>query len=440
MSGDGSGVKANEITYISGFGNEHASEALPGALPIGQNSPQRVPYGLYAEQITGTAFTAPRAENQRTWLYRIRPTVKHKTFQKIDRGLWRTAPLREFELTPNRMRWEPTELPAEPVDFVQGMRTVVANGDPEQRVGAAIHIYTATKSMENRVFANHEGEFVIVPYSGSLRIVTELGILDIMVGEIALIPRAVKFRVELSDGPSQGFVCENYGQPMHLPELGPLGGSGMTNPRDFLAPVARYEDSDEPGEVVVKFGGNLWSCEIGHSPFDVVAWHGTQVPYKYNLLHFNVVNSVSFDHTDPSIFTILTSASGLPGTANVEFVAFPPRWIVGEHTFRPPWFHRNVMSEFVGMIQGASESRAHAFAPGSHTLHNSMAAHGPDPMVFEKATAAELKPERLEGILALFESRFPFRVAKSAIENKGLLSGYDGNWDGLKKHFSPHQP
>ncbi len=425
------------IEYITGFGNEHATEALAGALPLGQNSPQKVPYGLYTEQITGTAFTAPRAENRRTWLYRIRPSVMHDTFEPIDRGHWRASPVSECGLSPNRLRWQPMPLEATPVDFIQGMETVVANGDVEQRVGSAIHIYTATASMVDRCFANQDGDLLIVPYLGSLRLVTELGLLAVAVGEIALIPRGIKFRVEVPEGPSQGFVCENYGQPMHLPELGPLGGSGMANPRDFQAPVAGYEDRDKQHQVVVKFGGNLWAYESNHSPFDVVAWHGTHVPYKYNLMYFNVVNSVSFDHTDPSAFTILTSPSGLPGIANVEFVAFPPRWVVGEHTFRPPWFHRNVMTEFVGMIQGSgTESRAYAFEPGSHTLHNTMAAHGPDPVIFERATTAELKPERNEGILAMFESRLPYRVTKSALESSQLVTSHDRNWDDLKKHFN----
>lgn len=439
MNVDARDVIANEVGYLTGFGNEHASEALPGALPVGQNSPQRVAYGLYAEGLTGTAFTAPRAENHRTWLYRIRPSVLHKMFHKIDRGLWRTAPLNEFELSPNRMRWNPVDLTTEPVDFIQGMQTVVANGDPEQRVGSAIHIYTVTSSMENRAFANHEGEFLVVPYAGSLRFVTELGALTVRVGEIALLPRGIKFRVELPEGPSQGFVLENYGQPLSLPELGPIGSNGMANPRDFQAPTARYEDRDEPFEMVAKFGGNLWACEMDHSPFDVVAWHGSHVPYKYDLMNFNIMNCVNFDHADPSIFTVLTSPSGLPGTANVEFVAFPPRWIVGENTFRPPWYHRNVMSEFVGMILGETESRAE-FPVGSHNLHNSLAAHGPDPEVFEKASTEKLVPAKLEGILTLFESRLPYRVTKSAVESKRLRTGQDANWDKLKKNFTPRRP
>ena len=421
--------------YLSGFGNEHHSEALPGTLPEGQNSPQRPPKGLYAEQLSGTAFTAPRGENRRSWLYRIRPSAMHPPFARIENRLLRGAPFTEAEAPPNRLRWDPLPFDGE-ADFVEGLATMGGNGDLRQRVGVAIHIYRATRSMQRRVFSDADGELLIVPQQGRLELATEFGVLDAAPGEIAVLPRGVKFRVGLPDGPARGYVCENYGELFRLPALGPIGANGLANPRDFLAPVAAFEDRDDTCESVVKFGGLLWAATLDHSPFDVVAWHGNYVPYKYDLARFAAIGSVSFDHPDPSIFTVLTSPSGSEGTANCDFVIFPPRWTVAEHTFRPPWFHRNVMNEFMGLVHGTYDAKAGGFEPGGASLHNCMAAHGPDAASWERASKTELAPHKIEGSLAcMFETRLLIAPTRFALETPALQRDYDACWAGFPKLF-----
>lgn len=417
--------------YQTGFGNEFATEALPGALPIGQNSPQRAPLGLYVEQLSGTAFTAPRASNRRSWLYRIRPSVLHKPFRQISNQLIRSAPFNELPPTPNQLRWDPLPLPAEPTDFVDGMTTIAGND------GIAIHIYAANRSMQKRFFYNADGELLIVPELGKLRVHTELGILEIAPGEISVIPRGVKFRVELLEAQARGYICENYGALFRLPDLGPIGANGLANPRDFQTPVAAYEDREGKFKLLAKFCGNLWEAEISHSPLDVVAWHGNYAPYKFDLTRFNTINTVSFDHPDPSIFTVLTSPTDTVGKANCDFVIFPARWMVAEHTFRPPYFHRNVMNEYMGLICGVYDAKETGFVPGGGSLHNCMSAHGPDADTFEKASNADLTPQRYENTLAfMFESCSVIRPTKFAMETPALQRDYFECWQGLKKHFS----
>lgn len=417
--------------YQTGFSNEFATEALPGALPVGQNSPQRAPLGLYAEQLSGTAFTAPRAANRRSWLYRIRPSVLHKPFKQISNRLLRSAPFNELPPTPNQLRWDPLPLPTEPTDFVDGLTTIAGND------GIGIHIYAANRSMQDRFFYNADGELLIVPEQGGLRFHTELGVLEVAPKEICVIPRGVKFRLELLSAEARGYVCENYGSLFKLPDLGPIGANGLANPRDFQIPVAAYEDREGKFKLITKFCGNLWEAEIGHSPLDVVAWHGNHAPYKYDLTRFNTINTVSFDHPDPSIFTVLTSPTDTPGTANCDFVIFPARWMVAEHTFRPPYFHRNVMNEYMGLITGVYDAKEKGFAPGGGSLHNCMSAHGPDADTFEKASAAELAPQRYENTLAfMFESCAVICPTKFAMETPALQRDYFECWQGLKKHFS----
>ncbi|MEX2453471.1 MAG: homogentisate 1,2-dioxygenase [Rhodospirillaceae bacterium] len=425
------------LDYQSGFGNEFATEALPGALPEGRNSPQRVPYGLYAELISGTAFTQPRSENRRTWLYRLRPSATHGTFRRADNGRLRTLPFSEGVLSPQQMRWDPLPVPDAPTDLLAGMHTVGGNGDATAQTGIAIHIYAANASMDGRYFYNADGEMLFVPQQGRLRLVTELGVVEARPNEIALIPRGMKFRAELPDGPSRGYVCENYGALLRLPDLGPIGSNGLASPRDFLSPVAFFEDRDGDFELVAKFGGNLWSAPIGHSPLDVVAWHGNLAPCKYDLAKFMAINTVSFDHADPSIFTVLTSPSGPPGLANVDFVIFPPRWTVAEDTFRPPWYHRNLMSEFMGLILGQYDAKPEGFVPGGASLHNAMSAHGPDAGAHAHATAAELKPVYLADTMAfMFETRYPIRLTDWAADGPLVQAGYQDCWQGLKKNFT----
>jgi homogentisate 1,2-dioxygenase len=423
--------------YQSGFGNEFATEAHPGALPQGQNAPQQAPLGLYTEQISGTAFTAPRALNRRTWSYRIRPSVMHEPYREYERAtLLRSGPFTEVPTPPNQMRWNPLPEPAADTDFVDGIVTLGGNGDAAMQDGVGIHLYTANASMHDRFFYNADGEMLILPQQGRLSLRTELGILDAAPGELAVIPRGIKLRVELPDGAARGYICENYGQGFRLPDLGPIGANGLANSRDFLTPVAAYEDREGSFEVIAKFLGKLWRAQFDHSPLDVVAWHGNYAPYKYDMARFNCINTVSFDHPDPSIFTVLTSPSGLPGTANVDFVIFPPRWMVAEHTFRPPWFHRNMMNEFMGLILGQYDAKAEGFVPGGASLHNCMSGHGPDTETFARASKAELKPHYIDGTLAfMFETRLPVRPTRFALEEKILQHEYYECWQGLKKNF-----
>lgn len=421
--------------YMPGFGNHFATEAVAGALPEGQNSPQKTPFGLYAELISGSAFTAPRHENRRTWMYRLRPTASHPAFMPYRREtLLRAAPFDEVPPSPNRLRWDPLPLPETPTDFVDGLVTCGGNGDVGAGMGLAIHLYAATASMESRVFFSADGELLIVPQEGRLRIETELGVIEVMPQEIALVPRGLRFRVILPEGAARGYVCENYGAMFRLPELGPIGSNGLANPRDFEAPVAWFEDRDEQTEVVQKFQGSLWTTTLPHSPLDVVAWHGNLAPCRYDLRRFNTINTVSYDHPDPSIFTVLTAPSDTPGVANCDFVIFPPRWMVAEHTFRPPWFHRNVMNEFMGLIHGAYDAKAGGFLPGGASLHNQMSGHGPDRATYEKAVAAELAPHKIENTLAfMFESRAVIRPTRWAMETPLLQTDYDACWGAFEK-------
>jgi homogentisate 1,2-dioxygenase len=424
------------LAYQTGFGNQFATEARAGALPLGRNSPQRPPLGLYAEQISGTAFTAPRSDNRRSWTYRTRPSVVHRPYARVDNGRIRSAPFNEVEATPSQLRWSPFPIPERPTDFVEGIITVGGNGDTSQQIGMAAHIYAANRSMTDRYFYNADGEMLLVPQLGRLRLITELGILDVASGEIALLPRGLRFRVELPDGPSRGYICENYGQLFRLPELGPLGANGLANARDFLAPVAAFEDKDTPCVLVAKFQGNLWAADMKHSPLNVVAWHGNYAPCKYDLSKFMVIGTISFDHPDPSIFTVLTAPTDTHGIANVDFVIFPPRWLVGEDTFRPPWFHRNVMCEFMGLLTGVYDAKAEGFLPGGASLHNCMSAHGPDAGTWERASKAELKPHKLEETMAfMFETRLAMRLTRYAMESSELQQDYFEGWQGLKKHF-----
>ena len=420
-------------SYQSGFGNHFSSEALPGALPVGQNSPQQAPFGLYAEQLSGTAFTVPRHEARRSWLYRLRPSAVHGRFQRCA-GQLSGAEL--GEATPNRLRWNPLPFPADPTDFLAGLERIVANAEGDQAEGASLYRYAATTPMTG-AFYDADGELLIVPERGRLDLVTELGLLRIEPLEIAVIPRGMKFRVELVEGePARGYVCENHGRSLRLPELGPIGSNGLANPRDFQAPVARFEAVDRPTRLVQKFLGELWETELDHSPLDVVAWHGNNVPYKYDLRRFNTLGTVSFDHPDPSIFTVLTAPGNTEGMANIDFVIFPPRWMVAEHTFRPPWFHRNLMNEFMGLIQGAYDAKADGFAPGAASLHGCMSAHGPDPVSTRNAIAADLKPHKIENTMAfMFETGRVLRPTRHALLSPLLQPDYDACWAGLAKTF-----
>ena len=427
------------MKYQSGFLNHFATEAVEGSLPLGRTSPRRPPFGLYAEQFSTTAFTAPRGELRRTWFYRLRPSAAHGRFEPwagVD--MLRSAPFGDRLASPNRLRWNPLPLPDAPTDWVDGLVTYCGNGDVGIGAGVGVHLYAANADMVDRVFQNSDGEILLVPQQGTLRIKTEMGRMELPPGAVGLIPRGLRFAVAV-DGPSRGYVCENYGQPFRLPDMGPIGSNGLANPRDFETPVAAYEDSDSPVELVQKYQRRLWRVTLDHSPFDVVAWHGNSAPCRYDLSRFNVIGSTSFDHPDPSIFTVLTSPSGHAGTANCDFVIFPPRWMVAEDTFRPPWFHRNVMSEFMGLVHGVYDAKeGGGFEPGGASLHNQMNAHGPDWSSTEKAMRADLKPHKIDGTLAfMFESQWPFLPTAFAQDTGLLQNDYDECWAGFPKAQLP---
>ena len=427
--------------YQSGFANEFATEALPGALPDGRNSPQRAAYGLYAEQMSGTAFTAPRHANRRSWLYRIRPAAVHLPFEPGTAGSRWLSRFDEIPTPPNQMRWDPLPMPDAPTDFVDGMTTMAGNGAPNAGSGCGIHLYAANRSMGDRFFYNADGEMLIVPQQGRLLLATEMGRIEVEPQEIAVIPRGVRFQVELLDGSARGYVCENYGALFKLPDLGVIGSNGLANPRDFRTPVAAYEDREGKFELVTKFQGRFWRAEIGHSPLDVVAWHGNYAPYKYDLRRFNTIGSISYDHPDPSIFLVLQSPSDTPGVDTIDFVIFPPRVLSMQDTFRPPWFHRNFASEFMGLIHGAYDAKAEGFSPGGASLHNCMTGHGPDADTFVKASAADTsKPDYIKDTMAfMFETPAVIHPTRFALETAQLQHEYYRCWQGLEKHFNPEQ-
>ena len=435
------GSQMNEAPrYMPGFGNDFETESLPGALPQGQNSPQKLNYGLYAEQLSGSPFTAPRGTNERSWLYRIRPSVRHlRRFSNASYLFWKSAPVTdEHSLPLGQLRWDPIPDPTEPTDFISGIRTMTAAGDTVTQAGMAAHGYAFNADMVDDYFFNADGELLIVPQVGAIRVFTEMGIMDVEPLEICLVPRGMMFKVSrLGEGTIwRGYVCENYGAKFTLPDRGPIGANCLANPRDFKTPVAAYEDKETPCRVVVKWCGRFYDTSIGHSPLDVVAWHGNYAPYKYDLRTYSPVGAILFDHPDPSIFTVLTAPSGEEGTANIDFVIFPPRWMVAEHTFRPPWYHRNIMSEFMGLIHGQYDAKEKGFVPGGMSLHNMMLPHGPDATGYDKATNAELKPVKLEETMAfMFETRFPQQVTKYAAELETLQDDYIACWDGLERKF-----
>lgn len=432
------GSSLNQSPYMSGFGNHFETEALPGALPQGMNSPQNCAYGLYAEQLSGTAFTAPNHSNERTWCYRIRPSVKHSgRYTPIDLPHWKTAPhIIEGLTSLGQYRWDPMPLSDEPLTWLTGMRTVTTCGDVNTQVGMASHVYLVTQSMETSYFYSADSELLVVPQQGRLRFVTELGVLDVEPQEIALIPRGLVYRVEVLDGPCRGFVCENYGQKFKLPNRGPIGANCMANARDFKAPKAHFEDDETPSTLTIKWCGQFHETKIGQSPLDVVAWHGNYTPYKYDLRTFCPVGSILYDHPDPSIFTVLTADSGVEGTANVDFVLFGERWLVAENTFRPPWYHKNIMSELMGNIHGVYDAKPEGFVPGGLSLHNMMLPHGPDRDAFDKATQSNLGPHKLENTMSfMFETRFPQHLTNFAANELPLQDNYIDCWDSLEKKF-----
>ncbi|MGM9403399.1 homogentisate 1,2-dioxygenase [Aliiroseovarius sp. KMU-71] len=424
-----------ETYYMPGWANDFETEALPGALPQGMNSPQKCEYGLYGEQLSGTAFTANPPE--RTWCYRIRPSVKHSArYTKIDVPYWKSAPCVDPDvISLGQYRWDPVPT-AEGLNWITGMRTMTTAGDVNTQVGMATHVYLVTESMVDDYFFSADSELLVVPQEGKLRFYTELGVIDLAPQEIGIIPRGLVYRVELLEGPARGFVCENYGQKFELPGRGPIGANCMANPRDFKAPVAAFEDREVPSTITIKWCGQFHKTEIGQSPLDVVAWHGNYAPYKYDLTTYCPVGAILFDHPDPSIFTVLTAPSGQPGTANIDFVLFRERWMVAENTFRPPWYHKNIMSELMGNIYGQYDAKPQGFVPGGVSLHNMMLPHGPDRDAFEGASNSNLGPEKLDNTMSfMFETRFPQHLTAFAANEAPLQDDYIDCWDSLEKKF-----
>ena len=422
--------------YMSGFGNDFETEALPDALPEGRNSPQKCNYGLYCEQLSGSAFTVDVPE--RSWCYRIRPSVRHShRYKKIDLPYWQSAP----RIDPNivslgQYRWDPVPHSEKKLTWLTGMRTMTTAGDVNTQTGMASHIYLVTDSMHNQYFHSADSELLVVPQEGRLRFCTELGVIEIQPGEIVLLPRGMLYRVDILEGPARGFVCENYGQKFAMPSRGPIGANCMANRRDFKTPVAAFEDREEESSVVIKWCGQFHETTIGHSPLDIVAWHGNYAPCKYDLSNYCPIGAILYDHPDPSIFTVLTAPSGHPGTANIDFVLFRERWLVMENTFRPPWYHKNIMSELMGNIYGQYDAKPQGFVPGGMSLHNMMLPHGPDQEAFEKATEKNLQPERIDNAMSfMFETRFPQHLTKFAATEAPLQDDYIDCWSGIEKKF-----
>lgn len=424
------------VGYMPGFGNDFETEALPGALPQGMNSPQRCEYGLYGEQLSGTAFTDVRPE--RTWCYRIRPSVKHShRYEKIDLPYWVSAPhVVPDVISLGQYRWNPVPHSDQDLTWLTGMRTMTTAGDVNTQIGMATHIYLATESMVDSYFFSADSEMLVIPQEGHIRFCTELGIIDLEPKEIAIIPRGLLYRVEVLDGPARGFVCENYGQKFELPRRGPIGANCMANPRDFKTSVAAFEDREVHSIVTAKWCGQFHKTKIEQSPLDVVAWHGNYAPYKYDLRTYCPVGAVLFDHPDPSIFTVLTAPSGQPGTANIDFVLFRERWMVAEDTFRPPWYHKNIMSELMGNIYGQYDAKPEGFVPGGVSLHNMMLPHGPDKNAFDGASNAKLGAEKLDNTMSfMIETRFPQHLTEFASKEAPLQDDYAECWTSLEKKF-----
>lgn len=421
--------------YMSGFGNEFATEAITGALPQGRNSPQRPAFGLYPEQISGSAFTAPRDRNLRSWMYRILPSVRHGAYQPWAHPSDLSATAHQ-PVSPQQERWNPPSMPKHDCHWLSSLKRMALNGSAAARQGASIYVYAANASMDECFFQSADGEWLIIPQEGGLDIVTEFGKLDIDPGFIAIIPRGIRFQVNLASSTARGYACENWGAPFRLPDLGPIGSNGLANPRDFEYPVASYIDKPGSYQLVSKLLDAYWICELPTHPMNVVAWHGNYAPYRYHLKRFNTINTVSFDHPDPSIFTVLTSPTDNPGTANLDFVIFPERWMVAEDSFRPPWFHRNVMSEFMGLIEGAYDAKGEGFSPGCSSLHNCMSAHGPDAHSVEVASHAVLKPHKQTGTLAfMLESSLVFQPTDFALHGGLRQSDYLACWQSLQNRF-----
>lgn len=428
---------------LRGFGNVHESEALPGALPLRQNSPQRVRYGLYAEQINGTGFVAARHTNHRSWLYRVRPSAQHGRFEPLAHPHFPGALVPEGA-EPNLIGHRPLPLPEAPTDFVDGLATYGGAGAPQLRRGFAVHLYAANRSMESRTLYNSDGDLLIVPEHGGIDLRTELGTLTVEPGKIVIVPRGIKFSVLLRDGTARGYVAEVYGRHFELPERGPVGANGLTEARHFLAPSAAYEDRLQPGfRVTNRFSGKLFEATQDYSPYDVVAWHGNYSPYVYDLMDFGPVSNVRFDHPDPSIYTVLSAAMDELGAHTLDFVFFPPRWDSTEHTFRPPFFHRNATTEFNGIIRNPARPDS-MFPAGLSFLTPAMTAHGVLAGAVQQAFLRKTPepPVRTteRSMWFQFETALPFTLTRWALDAPHRIADWHERWGTYRTHFDPTEP
>ncbi|HEY3498273.1 MAG TPA: homogentisate 1,2-dioxygenase, partial [Polyangiaceae bacterium] len=426
----------------AGFGNVHASEALPGALPHDRNTPRVGPYRLYPELTSGTAFTAERAENFRTWTYRIRPAAQQGLLEPLAHATFRD----DFEdepPEPNLTGFSPLPLPSAACDFVDGLVTIGGAGSARLRRGYAVHLYAANRNMEERAFYDADGELLLLPELGALRILTELGVLDVRPGEVALLPRGLRFSVALREAAARGYVAEVFGRHFRLPERGPIGSNGLAEARHFRTPAAWHEDRLAPGyRIAAKLGGALYEARQDHSPFDVVAWHGNHCPYVYDLALFTPAGYTRVDHPDPSIHTVLSAPLDERGTHSLDLVVFPPRWDATEGTFRPPYFHRNATTEINGIVREVS-SPGSMFVPGCLFLTPSMTPHGPVAAGVERAfslsDAEADKPHRYSenACWFQFETALPFSLTPWARNAPHRLHDWHSKWGSYRSYFDP---
>ncbi|KAH9874017.1 hypothetical protein IAQ61_004645 [Plenodomus lingam] len=448
-------TRANDpYNYQAGWGNRHQSEVIPGTLPVAQNNPQEVRFGLYTEGITYSAFAAPRAHNYSTYMYRCRPAAAHNGYvpfeskSNIQNCFLSLNP--KVATLPEQAEWRPFPLPKEEekIDFANGLHTLAGSGDPNIREGLALYVYMINSSMERRAFCNADGDFLICAQLGTLDIVTEMGKIFLQPGEICVIQRGIRFCMNLAPDTkvARGYITEVWGSMWELPDLGPLGGHGLANPRDFLYPVAAIDDNlHVDWQIVNKINGELVAIQQDHSPFDLVAWHGNVVPYKYDLTKFSSQNSTSIDHTDPSIFTVLTAKSRDPLTPLADFLWFGPRWDVATNTFRLPYFHRNSASEFLACLYGQGLGRSDDFQPGGGSFEGGHTPHGGFHEGYQHGMRIhESQPEKIltEQLTIMIESSRLFLWTEWARKGCGVIDEHGTNykvWEALPDRFSANK-
>lgn len=426
-----------------GFGGHHRGEALAGAVPGRQNTPRHAPYGLHSEQVSGTGFVAPRRENLRSWLYRIRPSAQHTRFSPVDHP--RVSHDFEIQSSPNLSAWSQIVDDSEgPQDFVAGLTTLGGAGNPALRRGFALHGYRATADMEDHAFTNADGDLLVLPQQGRLIALTEFGALEVEPGEVLLLPRGLRVSILVPDGEAQGYAAEIFAGHFQLPERGPIGANGLVDERHFRGPTPYYEDRLAPGfRMTHKFGGALSEATQDHSPFDVVGWHGAYLPLAYRFSAFSPVSNTAFDHTDPSAFTVLSAALDEEGANALDLVVFPARWDPTEHTFKPPYFHRNVTTEINGIIEDPSLNAP--FTTGMVFVTPSMTPHGVRAGAVErflaKSDEAADRPTKSssKSLWFQFETALHFHRTEWAKRTDLAKEDWPDVWGEYGVHFDPRR-